>query len=351
MGDVPASDPIGRARRLYAWVLDNVENNKDVFSQAAVMLRAHTGNRTRILNYLLGLVGVPSQLALVRSLASDSTVSEVPDTGTYDFLMLRVGQEDDAKWLYTVERGAPFGYVPALLRGQPALMLDAHATRVTVDGAPDGVDRRSLTLDVAMQEDGSATVDVVEGVRGSQAVGWRAQLESIPEVELQRRFEEQYVAHLLPGARLAELSIDGAEQEAGPLTFKYTVDLDVLGRQVSGGWALPSLLASHLAANFAQVPVRTTTQLVSNTLDADVTLRISFPSNAQRPVAPKAVKLSTPGGHGSFSQDARWDDGVLVIERRTRMPPHRITPRDYPAFAKFCRDVDDIEAREVVFSR
>jgi len=351
VADVPEDDPLGRAEKLYAWVLEHVENNKDVFSQAAVMLRAHTGNRARILHYLLGLVDVPAQLALVRSLASDNTKSDVPDTNTYDFLMVRAGEGSEAVWLYTVERGAPFGYVPALMRGQEALLLDAAATRVKVGTAGDGADRRSLSLDVAMQADGSATVDIVEQVRGASAVSWRGQLEAIPEVELERRFEEQYVSRLLPGARLAELSIEGGERKAGPLTFRYTVDLDVLGRQVSGGWALPSMLGSQLATNYARVPVRTTTQLVASALDTDVTLRISFPENARRPEAPRAVKLSTPGARGTFHQEARWEEGVLVIERRVRMPPHRISVKDYPAFAKFCRDVDDIEAREVVFGR
>ena len=54
-------------------------------------------------------------VALVRSLASDNTHSEVPDSSTYDFLMVRVGEGSDATWLYTVDRSAPFGYIPALL--------------------------------------------------------------------------------------------------------------------------------------------------------------------------------------------------------------------------------------------
>ena len=46
--------PAPRARRLYAWVLEHIENNDDMFSQAAVMLRARSGNRARVLHYMLG---------------------------------------------------------------------------------------------------------------------------------------------------------------------------------------------------------------------------------------------------------------------------------------------------------
>lgn len=350
VGDAAPGDHALRARRLYSWVLENIENNKDVFSQAAVMLRAHTGSRARILHYLLGLAGVPSTLALARSFGADQTPSEVPDSGAYDFLMLRVGEGPGAAWLYTVERGAPYGYVPALLRGQPALLLVPGAERDTVrDASGEGADRRALSLDVAMHADGSATIAVVEQVRGGGAVAWRGQLESVAEADLKRRFEEEYVARLIPGARLSELSIEGRDTGGEGLVFRYTIDVDVLGRAVEGGWAIPRLLGMHLASNYAQLSTRTTTQLVAAALDTEVTMRISVPDAASPPEAPPAASLRGPGGHAHFEQQARLQDGVLVLHRSARIPPHRVAVEDYPAFARFCREVDAVEARELVF--
>lgn len=352
VGDAEPGDHMLRARRLYAWVLENIENNKDVFSQSALMLRAHTGSRARVLHYMLGLAGVPSTLALARSFASDQTPSEVPDSGAYDFLMVRAGEGKAATWLYTAERGASFGYVPPLLRGQPALLLAEGAQRVTVDDhAGEGPDRRSLELDIAMQIDGSATIDVVEHVRGGGAVSWRGQLESVAEADLEKRFEQEYVARLIPGARLAELTVAGREADAPELTFRYTIDVAVLGRRVDGGWAIPHILATQLAANYAQLPARTTTQLVGATLDTEVTLRISFPRGVKPPKLPPAVDLHGPGGHASFVQEARFDGDVLVLHRRAHVPPQRVSPQDYPRFAEFCREVDTVEAREIVFRR
>src|SRR5690606_31519622 len=80
-----------RAERLYRWLLDETENNDDVFGEAPVMIAQRTGNRVRMLHYLLGLVGIRSDLLVVRGLGNDQTRSEVADEETYTNLVLRLG--------------------------------------------------------------------------------------------------------------------------------------------------------------------------------------------------------------------------------------------------------------------
>lgn len=351
VGNAAPEDHRLRAERLYAWVLENVENSDDMFSQAAVMLRARTGNRARVLRYLLDLVGVPARLALARSLTADHTASEVADGDTYEHLLVVVGNEPSLTWLYTVERWAPFGYVPPHLRGQPALLLAQGAPRRTVPVAEDGADRRVLEVDVALDADGSARFEVVEEVRGAGAVAWREQLESLPPAELDRRFEEEYVARLVPGATLSRVKISGREQHLPAIRLEYAFAVRALGREVRGGRALPPLLATELAQGYARAAERTTLQLVAGALDIDVTLRLRFPAGARRPPLPQDVKLvAALGKRPSYARNHRWDGDALVIERSVRMPAMRIAPNEYGAFARFCREADAAEARELVWS-
>ena len=339
-----------KATRLYAWVLENVENNNDMFSQAATMLRARAGNRTRVLRYLLELAGVETDLALVRSATADTTESKMADGDTYDYLLLTFESGGAREWIFTAERWAPYGFVPALLRGQPALLLDGE--RLTVAPSRDGQDRRTLTLDVTLRQDGGARVDVVEEVRGSGAVAWRANLESVPAAELEHRFEEEYVARLLPGATLAALEIRGRELSAQAVTLAYSFDVDVLGRRVSGGWALPAMLAQKLAHNYAKLSSRTTQQLVGSPLDTDVILRFEFPPGATRPSVPEEIRLVAAMQQSphrpSFTLEGRYEGETLVIERKVRLPLMRVTPEDYKVFASFCRMVDAAEAKELM---
>jgi hypothetical protein len=209
VGDAAASDWRLRAERLYAWVLANIDNTNDVFAQAAPMLRGKAGNRTRVLHYLLGLAGVPSELALARTVASDRHESQIADAEIYDHLLLRVHgpAATEPVWLFTSERWAPFGFIPAVLRSQSALLLEPAAPKVTVSDGLSGPDMRRLTVRGKLAADNSVELDVTEALHGGDAVAWRGQLEQIPKAELSRRMEQDYVARLFPGASLGSLDI------------------------------------------------------------------------------------------------------------------------------------------------
>jgi tetratricopeptide (TPR) repeat protein len=348
VGEADPADYALRARRVYSWVLEHIDNNDDLFSQAAVMLRSRSGNRARVLHYMLGLAGIPSRLALVRSAGADNTPSNMADGDTFEHLLVTYDDGKQPVWLFTVERDAPFGYVPALLRGQPALLLAPGAPRTIVPDAAPHQDLRQLALDITLGKDGSAHVEAVETLRGTGAVSWRGQLQSIPAPELGQRFEEEYLARLLPGARLDKLHISGREQQAETLQLQYTFDLSVLGRRTGDAWALPSMLASHLSQNYAQLDQRTTALLVPMPLDVEITLRVHLPKGTTRPNTPGPVHLEAAiDGRPRFDMSTKLDGDTLVIERRLDVPLMRVPPNAYPAFATFCRQVDQAEAKEL----
>jgi tetratricopeptide (TPR) repeat protein len=348
-GDAKKVKPRERLRKVYEWVLENVDDNDDLFSQAAVMMRARSGNRARVLRYLLGMVGVRAELALVRAASADNTPSTMADGDTYEHVLVRVELSGKTLWLFTSERHAPLGYVPPLLRGQPALMVDERATRTMVAPSTKDDELRHVVLDVTLAKDGSAKVEAVETVRGSGAVSWRSSLESVPEAELNQRFEEQYVARLLPGARLQKLELIGLDRSSQELELRYAFEVSALGRAVGEQWALPSLLATDLASGYAQSSQRETVELVPAPLEVDVVVRYHLPG------APPAVAASQPEvleaaipGRPRFSSAMRKDGDALVIERSLRLPVMRVSPQAYGVWSAFCQRVDAVEARELL---
>jgi len=348
-GDAKKVKPRERVRKIYEWVLENVDDNDDLFSQAAVMMRARSGNRARVLRYLLGLVGVRAELALVRAASADNTPSEMADGDTYEHVLLRVQIGGQTLWLFTSERHAPLGYVPPLLRGQPALMVDERVTRTTVAPATADDELRRVVLDVTLAKDGSAQVQAVETVRGSGAVSWRSSLEAVPEAELNQRFEEQYVARLLPGARLQKLELVGLDRSNPELELRYAFDVSALGRAVGEQWALPSLLTTELASGYARTAQRETVELVSAPLEVDVVVRYHLPSAPPVVTVPPPERLEAAiPGRPRFSSAMRKDGDALVLERSLRLPVMRVAPQSYGAWSAFCQRVDAIEAREVL---
>ncbi len=331
-----------KARRLYAWVLANIEESNDAFGLAPAMLFDRTGNRARVLRYMLGLVGVQSKLVLARSAAADANRPLLPDGETYEHLLVALG---DGRFLSTAERGAPFSYVPPLLRGQEAVVLDRGAPRVRIPAGADDADRREVEVDAHLRDDGSAVVEVVETFHGANAIGWRNDLEGVPDATLESRFGEAYVARLVPGAEMTRLRIVGREDPERPLVLEYAFEVRSLGRRQGERWIVPGLFPTHLAPTYAGLGQRTTTQLVAPPIDVEARVTVHLPASVSVPEPPRAVELSGPNG-ARFRMEGEREGQAFTLRRSVRLPVMRVAPTEYAVFARFCRAVDQAEARE-----
>ena len=352
-----------KARKLYAWVLANVESSDAFFGSAPAMLAAKTGNRVRVLRYVFGLAGIPSDLVAVRSKAADITESPIADAETFASGVLRLQLPSGETWISGGERWMPFGYVSPMLRGQEGLVVltgaastaaaptaaaRTAAQRVRVGPAPEAGERHEVLADVQLGADGEARFEVVETFRGGGAIGWRGQLEEIPAAELERRFEQGYVARLVPGAELQSIEVLAKEQPDQPLVVKYTFTVADLGRRVGGRWVVPGLFPLQLGPSFVPRASRTTTQLVPGETDERITIRFHA-AEAALPRPPAAVTLAGPGG-ATFTWRASRAAGTYTIERNVHIPIQRVAPADYAALATFCRSADEAETRDTGFA-
>jgi tetratricopeptide (TPR) repeat protein len=351
-----------RAERLYRWLLDETENNDDVFGEAPVMVAQRTGNRVRMLHYLLGLVGIRSDLLVARGLGNDQTRSEVADEETYTNLVLRLGAAtggtaegggEGAVYLQPTARGVPFGYLNPALRGQDALVLttssEGGVQRVELPaslGPADSVlsDSRRVEITARVARDGGAEVEIVETFRGVEAIGWRNDLESIPDAVLEQRFEEAYVGRVLSGARLESLRITGRDEPNEPFVLRYVARVPALARRQGGALVLSGLFPTALGPRFARLDERTTAQVVGPPIHLDVVLRVTTEDGAPSVRLPP---VSLEHGGAKLTTSSREEGGFLVVERHLEVPMMRVSARDYPAFAAFCRAVDEAEQREI----
>lgn len=346
VGDDSQATVEQRAQRIYRWVLQNIEDSEDVFGLAPAMLAARTGNRTRVLRYLLEVGGIEAELGLARSYAADENESELADDDTYQNLVVRIRGTDGPRWLHAGARGAPFGYIPPALAGMDALMLNASAERVRVGEREEEADLRTVDVDVDLRRDGGARVTVVETFRGAGAVLWRNQLEEIPDQNLESQFESAYVANLLPGGQLSRLVISGREDPEAPLVLRYDVELASLARESRTGWVIPPIYRAQLGPQYARVATRTVSQLVAAGLALDVEVHVRVPEGTTIAALPAGASLQ--GVHGARASVASSSgEGALLLRRSYRVPRMRITPEEYSEFARFCRASDEAEAAEI----
>ncbi|MBK7773440.1 MAG: DUF3857 domain-containing protein [Sandaracinaceae bacterium] len=339
----------GRALAVYGWVTENIESTDGgLFDSAGLMLAGRRGNRARVMRYLLGLADVPADLVLVRGFGGDQTRSPLPDTDTYDDVLLRIGRGSDAIYTTTAARGLSFGYIPEHLAGQDGVVLSAEAERVTIPAAPANQDLSVVDVVVQLDATGAATVSVRETYVGAAASSWRENLRAVAEAELQQRFEEGYVAHVVPGAHVTSLRILGRGDPEAPLVLEYSFQVPAIGRVQGDRWMIPPLFGVRLAPRFAETPTRRTTQIVG-AIAQDVRMRVIPPRGAPMAVPGADAALRGPGG-AEVRVTGAVGAGDTTVTTSVRVPLARIAPSDYAAFADFCRRADDALSRELGIS-
>ena len=331
---------------LHHWVLENIEpGGGDEIT--ARMLAAKTGDRTRILRYMLQLAGLHADLAL-SGVYGAREPGRVPELELYGSAVIRVDRGSESPlFVWAETRGAPALYLPPPLRGQTAVVLREGLPRETITAPPASADTREIVVDIDVASDGSARVDVRETHRGITAVSWRGGLEGVPEADLERGFEAAYAARVVPGAALESLEIEGRDDPEAPLVLRYRTTVRALGRTAGDELLLPPLFTNELAAGYASLPARTTTELVNGQVST-VRLRIHDPSGRARP--PADASIEGPAGARFVQTTRRTEDG-LEVERRLVLEPALVTAATYDAFARFCRQTVEIEGREIAVER
>lgn len=341
-----SSSPEARMRRIYDWVLENVEETGELFGSGPAMALSRAGNRSRVLEYLLEENEIEAELAMVREYDDDATRAEVPDEETYGTVLVRARGSDGWVWMSVGQTGAAFGTLPPLVRGMDAIVLNETAERTTVTSTADEDDMRTVDVEVFVELEGGARFEVTETFRGAGAALWRDQLEAIPTAQLEDLFDQAYVSRLLPGAHTTELEITGREDTSMDLVVHYEFDVDEIGREARDVRLLPSLYPTLLATSYARLAERRVTQVIESPLFVEASVRIHVPAGVNLGTLPEEVTLAGPhGAEGSWSAVA---DGELVtITRRVHVPRMRVTPEEYGALAEFCLDYDEAEAFEI----
>jgi hypothetical protein len=343
-GDADAPAEV-QAKKIFYWVLENIEPSDVLFGGGAAMLASRTGHPARVLHYLYGLAGVTSELVLVRDYAADQTRSEVADEETYSNILVRAELDGHPTYLFTGARGTPFGYIPASLAGMDGLALGAELERIVLPAAAPGQDRRTVRIEGEIAADGSAQIVVEETYHGAGAIAWRESLEGIPAAMLEQRFEEVYAGQLFPSSRLERLEVEGRDTPEAPLVLRYALDVIALGHREGARWVVPALLPVEVASSLTRVPERSTAQVVMP-LDAEVTIALTLPEGMSAPELPSSVTVEGPNG-ARFVVEGRREGRLVEVKRSLAVPRMRVAPEDYPALVRFSRQAEVAEARPI----
>jgi tetratricopeptide (TPR) repeat protein len=347
VGTVPAGQPDERARLIYKDIVAHVEDGRE--SDGRRVLMGKSGSRQAAFQYMMRELGIPVEVAIVKDKLATPPLGKMSEVESYDSLVVRLDTGSrGVRWLTVHDKFAPYGYLPAELRQQPAIVL-APGTREEITSANGAVDAITFEGRANLRTDGSASVDLVESFLGKVAISMRTVLDKVPEAQLHDFVEQRLLGRNLPGARVRDLRIEHREELGAPIVMHISAEVPQLGRQEEHGIVLAPLFAVHLA-QLATLPERQTPLLLGASSHVEVRFEVVVPDsmhvparleNAQARERDRFVEVKdTVHGH------------ALALDRTVDMPAGRVQPgAEYASFRRFVQEADTILEREVFIGR
>lgn len=331
----PPRDPILRARKLYRWLLDNVEPGEETDARRIIV--GKRGNLWNGFRALCQAVAIDVRYAVAKNRLAPPPAGPLSLATHFTSPVAHVRGGKDGAWLTLGNKYAPFGYLPAEVRGMPAYWLDGVTRAQVTLPSLGGADAISFSGRGKLAADGSLTIDLVEEFSGKLATALRQGLSQVPEKQLNTVIESNLLAQAIRGAELVKVTIERREDLDSSLVVRMRAKVPQFASR-SGSTLVISPPMMPALGRLATLPSRKNPLLLAEGVHRKVSLTIELPKKA-RVEAREPVDLSDGGRRITVSDSGRR--GVLRVERTIELPPGRVQPADYPQFARFVQEADD----------
>jgi tetratricopeptide (TPR) repeat protein len=343
---VRRDQPLERARRLYRWVLDNVEHGEQTDGRRVVVSK--NGNRWRAFMTLARCIDLNVRYAVAKNRLMSPPIGAISAATVFNEPLLRVdAARGRAVWL-TFEppvdgnpasaKNLPFGYVPADVRGSAAYLLGEtkrELVSIPTGGAPDGI---SFEGRAKLAVDGSAIIELSQSFSGKYAMQLRTGLAQLPGDQLRDVVESRLLGQSLRGARLLDYRIEHRDDVDRPLVLHMRASMAGFAQVEPNGLVIIPPFAPRISS-LARLPERQTPLLIGSATHQQVRLTIELPkgSTVTTPVQSGRV---TDGERSVLIED-RVRPAVVELVRTIELPAGRVQPQQYGSFVAFARRADD----------
>jgi cellulose synthase operon protein C len=331
-----------KARRLYHFVVENVENGEEMDGRRIITGR--TGNRWRGLVELCRALDIPYAFGVAKNRLQPPPAGPFDKMNEYGELVLRVGKPPETAELTIGEKFTPFGYLPPEIRGAEVYMLDSDPPKLGRLSQGVTTDVFNTALTGRLERDGSATLEISQIFTGKVAIVLRNIIATAPEGQLRSFVEGKLIAPALQGARLIKFDFGPREKSDEPLVLKTRVEVPRFAEKIGNALVFSAPFTPRLQA-LGALATRETPMILDDSSDQSLAVELELPTGA-------SVKgLSAERHFTSEDRDVsikdRLEKGKLVLERRTKIPAGRVPLEEYPKFATFTRDAGAALAAEI----
>lgn len=336
-----ADTELDEAKALYYWVMDNVRPAEEDDGRRSVV--GKKGNRWRAFIELCRALDIEAHWAIAKNALFPEPQGEAEKAAQFSENLLRVGSGPFV-WVQLAEQYAPFGYVPAHVRGMPGYLLKRTGAENVVIPQTGDEDQILFKGNFQLAANGAAEVTYEQVFAGRYGAALRQGLSEVGEGRTKDVIETQILAKNLKGALLRNHEVRHLDELDVPMVIRMDAEVARLAvRTGAKQLAFEPPFAPRLS-QFATLATRQTPFLMRTDQDWNVDLVVELPSGA-KVTGVNATELAF--GAMTVSVQDRVEGSRLFLKRRVRVPAGRVSAEDYAQFVRFTRDADAAMSREI----
>jgi cellulose synthase operon protein C len=332
----PSGKKSDRARRLYRWIVSNVEEGEEADGRRVIV--GKNGNLWRGFITLCRALDIPVDYAVVQNRLTLPPQGPFSESMVYTQPLLKVRAEKGPVWLTLGSKHAPFGYVPSETRGMPAVVLFGDSWEKTRTPAAGALDDAATEGTVRLADDGSAEVELVQSFHGKYATGLRSVMSQLPARQIRDAIETRLLGGALRGVELVQHKLEGLDDPDAPLRIVTKSRARAFAQPVGKTLVIQPPFIPRLS-QFATLPARQTPLLIADSLSQRVSLSIVLPKGAS--LETRLGPVEVRDGERTVIVTDKSHPGKFTLERRVSIPAGRVQTRDYPKFLEFTRNADE----------
>lgn len=370
---IPASDERARLRAIYNWVLKKTRyvglefgiHGYKPYRVAQIFQRkfGDCKDKAALLKVMLKEVGIDSTLVLARTRRGGDIASEPASLSVFDHAIVYVPKFDlfldgTAEFSGSSELPTQDQDISVLIisDSRPPWNGKGHLGRTPVLPALHSTVTRKV--EVKLGPEGSARVRDELEVAGQSAERWREhyQAPGTQKERYEKAWNEAY-----PGAKALRVALPTIAELEKPVLLRGELDIPSWGRSQgqdnAKGGGLPNQVAGALVLrplgrepdllrSFARLSQRKYDLILGFPWVNKEQVVLSLPPGMTARRLPEPRQINSP--FGRFELSVSRSDNQVVIKGMLRVDRHRISRDEYPAFRRFCADVDNAVAQELL---
>ncbi len=331
----PATKTAERARKLYRWVVGNVQEGEEDDGRRAIV--GKNGNLWRAYITLCSALDIPVDYAAAQSRLALPPSGPFSEQALFTQPLIRVGGKNGT-WLTLGSKYAAFGYVPSEARGMPAYLLSSGTPELTKTPTEGTIDDMAYEGTVKLLATGAADVTLTLSFTGKYATGLRNALSQMPEDQLRDVLESRLLGRELRGIQLSQYKVDHFDDLDSPLAIHVQGHVQGFAER-SGGALVVSPPFGVRLSQLAVLPTRQTPLLLVDATHQRIKLKLDLPAGAklEQLAQPRTVK----DGERLVTVRDVQQGNALILDREIELPAGRVQPNAYGQFQEFVRQADE----------